>query len=519
MELICRSIVYVVDVLTNMLDLNKCFEGKIILHPELCSIREDILIPTQQMMGIWSNSGKIPIRVLGNEEVLLYVDKLRLKQVITNLLSNAIKYTIEGFINLSVETQEGLGDNDDEKSVIITVSDSGCGVNEKEYDNLFSKWEQLGSSINGAGIGLCLCRMLVKNMGGKIYLNKEYHSGVENYPGAQFTVTLPSTMLAENNQKSVRKRSCDYAFSALSEAVVASSKVMKKVKTPISDKTKLFSHDVCVRGKFRLLIVDDDRIGRRLLRCRFSRIFPDAIIDEVESGEKAIEKTGTNGVIYDIISMDHFMDINEMNGGETIRELRRLNVDSLIIGISGNSKENEHVSAGADFFFQKPIPSDEILLQGLISILPPPAGWNALIVDDVKLNNHFLARKLHIASSTHFTNLEVAKKRWSISACTSAIDAMDILKTKFIDLVVLDQNLGDDAISGTDIALFAKENSVNEDIIIVLNTGSELKRQEGELPFDLCWPKPLPSVEQMRRSLTGRLIKSKETAKESREKI
>jgi CheY-like chemotaxis protein len=264
--------------------------------------------------------------------------------------------------------------------------------------------------------------------------------------------------------------------------------------------------------------VDDDRIGRRLLRSRFSRIFPEAIIEEVESGENAIEKTEREGIFYDIIFMDHFMAINEMNGDETIRELRKRNVDSLIIGISGNFKENEHVSAGADSFFQKPIPSNEILMQGLLSRLPPPAGWNALVVDDVKLNSHFIARKLQMASSPHFTNLEVAKKRWSISSCTSGVEAMDLIKTTHLDLLVLDQNLGNETIRGTDIALFAKENSLNKDVVIILNTGSELKQPEGEQPFHIYWPKPLPSVEQMRRNLTRELVKSRVAPDESREK-
>eukprot|EP00978_Attheya_sp_CCMP212_P036093 scaffold161277_cov28-Attheya_sp.AAC.1 len=131
-----------------MLDLNKCVEGKIILRPQLCSIREDILIPMQQMMGVQSHTGRIPVHVLG-DEVQVYADTLRLKQVITNLLSNAIKYTTVGFINLSVEIKKGENETMNE-CVIITVSDSGSGVSKLEYDNLFLKWEQLGSSVNGA---------------------------------------------------------------------------------------------------------------------------------------------------------------------------------------------------------------------------------------------------------------------------------------------------------------------------------------------------------------------------------
>jgi CheY-like chemotaxis protein len=267
------------------------------------------------------------------------------------------------------------------------------------------------------------------------------------------------------------------------------------------------------------LIVDDDQVGRKLFRRRFSRIFPDGRIDEVESGEEAIEKVTKEGIIYDAIFMDHFMAVKKMNGAETIRELRKHNVDSLIIGVSGNSKEDEHVSAGADFFFQKPLPPDDILLHAFLARLPPPKGWNVLVVDDVKVNIHFLRRKLQKASSAHFTTIDMAQKHWLISMCTTGKEAMDLIQKQHFDLLVLDQNLGDDTIRGTDIAEFARECGVNKDSIIVLNSGSELKQREASEPFDLYWPKPLPSVEQMRRNLCRKLVQSRASIIEKKRRV
>jgi len=509
LDMISRSIVYVVELLTNMLDLNKCVEGKIILRPRLCSIREDILIPMQQMMGVWSHTGRIPVHVLG-DEVQVYADTLRLKQVITNLLSNAIKYTTVGFINLSVEIKKGENETQMNESVIITVSDSGSGVSKLEYDNLFLKWEQLGSSVNGAGIGLCLCRMLVMAMGGEIDLNLEYFSGIEGHPGAQFMVTLPINSLSSEGK---RTTSTNKAFDAVSDAVVRhnGSKVVEvPANMPILNTNTGIPYDACIRGSYRILIVDDDQVGRKLFRRRFSRIFPDGCIDEVESGEEAIEKVTKEGIIYDAIFMDHFMAVKKMNGAETIRELRKHNVDSLIIGVSGNSKDNEHVSAGANSFFQKPLPPDDILLHAFLARLPPPNGWNVLVVDDVKVNSRFLRRKLQKASSAHFTNMDMAQKHWFISTCTTGQEAMDLIQNQYFDLLVLDQNLGDDTIRGTDIAEFARECGVNKNSITVLNSGSDFKQtEEASEPFDLYWPKPLPSVEQMRRNLCRKLVQSR----------
>ena len=176
-DLICESIRYIVDLLTNMLDLNKCLEGKIVLAPAPCRIREEVLLPTRKMMSL--QNSQVDLILSEGEEVTATVDKLRLRQVITNLTSNALKFTDKGFVRIDLQ-QPTLCSK--KRCVRIVVSDSGCGVKPSDYDALFTKWEQLGSKMNGTGIGLCLCKALVKAMGGRIYLNKGYTSGIEGRP-------------------------------------------------------------------------------------------------------------------------------------------------------------------------------------------------------------------------------------------------------------------------------------------------------------------------------------------------
>lgn len=210
------------------------------------------------------------------------------------------------------------------------------------------------------------------------------------------------------------------AFESLSAAVVASResgtlggdsvKELRSADLYISVANSVSSKaaDTFVRGKFRILMIDDEKMGRKLLRKRFSRLFPDAVIDEVASGEEAmvvVEKTN-----YDIITVDHFMAIDEMSGEETIRAFRKRGIDALIVGISGNSKEKEHLKAGAQDFFQKPIPSDEVIVSRLIPKISPPCDWKVLCVDDVEVNTRFLARRLKKVAAPHFTTMEAAEK-------------------------------------------------------------------------------------------------------------
>jgi signal transduction histidine kinase/PAS domain-containing protein len=182
-DLIIQSISYVVEILSKMLDLNKVTEGKILLRPSVCSLRENIIRPIQEMMNLKGN--KVPISISG-EDMKIHIDTLRVKQVITNLISNALKFTNEGFINIhSYRTNKDVDGSDIPDSLVIAVSDSGVGVPSKNREQLFSRWEQLGTNVNGTGIGLCLSRFLVLAMKGQIYLNENYNSGIKDSPGAQ----------------------------------------------------------------------------------------------------------------------------------------------------------------------------------------------------------------------------------------------------------------------------------------------------------------------------------------------
>lgn len=335
-----------------MLDLNSLAEGKLELHASRCNLYSDILSPTYQIL----HTGKVPVEIEPFDKALeVSVDRLRLRQVVTNLLSNAIKYTSEGFIRLSVKEEESY--------FSITVSDSGVGVKPSEYENLFSRYEKLGSAVNGAGIGLSLCKSLVRAMKGKLYLNKEYNTGIPHRPGAQFVVKLP-------HQKKYHAAPAA-VISKTTETVAQQSSLTEARDLHFTSKTKF-------RGKFNVLVVDDDKIGQKMLVRRFGNSFPEANVQCALSGEIAVEMA--KGTVFDLITMDHYMKVDEMNGTETIQSLRTNGVEATIVGISGNAKHVEHMGAGANDFFQKPVPPNDVLFARLAKALSPPVGWKVLLV-------------------------------------------------------------------------------------------------------------------------------------------
>ncbi len=100
----------------------------------------------------------------GNADAIVYGDSFRLKQIMVNLLSNAIKYTEKG--GITVNAQLNATDN----KLQIDVIDTGVGISAEQQASLFSKYYQTSSAKGqiGTGLGLFICRELIKIQGGKI---------------------------------------------------------------------------------------------------------------------------------------------------------------------------------------------------------------------------------------------------------------------------------------------------------------------------------------------------------------
>lgn len=102
----------------------------------------------------------IPIR----EELKVYGDKNRLKQVLINLIENAIKYTDEGSVEVNAE--------EDEHSVRITVSDTGLGISKRDLPRIFERFFRVDKdrsrSAGGTGLGLAIVKHIVEAHGSKV---------------------------------------------------------------------------------------------------------------------------------------------------------------------------------------------------------------------------------------------------------------------------------------------------------------------------------------------------------------
>lgn len=122
----------------------------------------------------------------------LWNDRDRLVQVVTNLVSSSIKFTPEGgkisikAKKLAAAKSDGLG-----QKLQVCVSDTGIGIRESEYENIFQKFKQVAESLTdkptGTGLGLPICKEIVEYFGGKIWVESKLGKG------SSFYFTVPVT--------------------------------------------------------------------------------------------------------------------------------------------------------------------------------------------------------------------------------------------------------------------------------------------------------------------------------------
>ena len=159
----------------DVLDLSKIESNSMPLIYKELDIR--LLMKEIYSMILLRMPSGIELRLNDCEALVMEADKNRLTQILTNLLTNSIKHTEKGFIRFGYKRTAA--------SVEFFVEDSGEGIPRDKIDSIFSRFVQLDSWSKGVGLGLAICRGLVEQMGGKIWVTSELGKG------SIFYVTLP----------------------------------------------------------------------------------------------------------------------------------------------------------------------------------------------------------------------------------------------------------------------------------------------------------------------------------------
>nr|WP_237040512.1 HAMP domain-containing sensor histidine kinase [Phocaeicola faecalis] len=164
--------------INDILDISRMESGRIKFVEEECDVVElcqtalttaEYARRTQAMFQF-----ETPVASL-----ILKTDAQRLKQVLINLLSNAAKFTPSGSIRLAIKI------NKENNCLEFSVTDTGCGIPVNKSERVFERFEKLNEYSQGTGLGLSICKLIVENLGGKIWVDKNYREG------ARFVFTHP----------------------------------------------------------------------------------------------------------------------------------------------------------------------------------------------------------------------------------------------------------------------------------------------------------------------------------------
>lgn len=186
-EIIQTNVRSLLQLVTDIMDVSKIETGQIKLNFHEVSLKNlmqelNLLFEAQQAIeqkNLIELSLAIPA---GAHNDTILTDSFRLKQVLKNLIDNAFKFTKKGEIQFGYQIK-------DQQTVLFWVKDTGIGIPKDKQTLIFDRFRQAYEGTKrlygGTGIGLAICKGLVKLLGGEIWLHSELHKG------ACFYFTIP----------------------------------------------------------------------------------------------------------------------------------------------------------------------------------------------------------------------------------------------------------------------------------------------------------------------------------------
>ena len=179
---VLRNAQHLLSLINDILDLSKIEAGRMQLYPELFKLNHMLHELKEEVEPLAREKG-LAFELKTQEDMEVFHDPMRLKQVVMNLLSNAIKFTKTGGVAVNAAL-EGEG------FFSVEVLDTGIGIREGDLAAIFDEFRQVDGSITrefgGTGLGLSISKKLVMMMGGGI----SAQSRPEN--GSSFKITLPT---------------------------------------------------------------------------------------------------------------------------------------------------------------------------------------------------------------------------------------------------------------------------------------------------------------------------------------
>jgi signal transduction histidine kinase len=185
LKLIQKNGQHLLHLINDVLDMAKIESGRMNLHPEKFKVHE-VLDEVNSITSTLASERNVSlfIEADSDQEVEIFADNTRFRQVMINLVNNAIKFTEKGKIAIRATRQ-------DNATVLVTVKDTGLGIPEDQLEDIFQEFTQVDTSTTrkagGTGLGLPISRRLIEMHGGRLWAESTGVSG----EGSTFFVELP----------------------------------------------------------------------------------------------------------------------------------------------------------------------------------------------------------------------------------------------------------------------------------------------------------------------------------------
>ena len=177
-HLITLNTEYLSTLISDILDVSSLESGEMLCELNPVNVHTMANVAVNNMRGR-AKAGVTMEFVPSTEDFRISTDRLRVEQVLMNLLSNAAKFTDSGSITLSYRL------DDSKRSLMFTVTDTGCGIPAGKEEVIFDRFVKLDPFKQGSGLGLYLCRSVARLLGGDLFVDKLYDKG------ACFCFTIP----------------------------------------------------------------------------------------------------------------------------------------------------------------------------------------------------------------------------------------------------------------------------------------------------------------------------------------
>ena len=317
-DIINSSSHQLLNIVNDILDISKIETGQMKCNYTFFNIN-DMLVSLFQFFKPQADKKKLELMLEHPEDnLMVFSDVKKLKQIFTNLLSNALKYTNSGSIKFGYSVHN--------ENIISYVEDTGVGINPEKQKVIFERFRQLNQettrSDSGTGLGLAISKGLIELLKGEINIDENYDSG------ARFVFSIP--------------------YKSYQQGMSEPQNKIEKISS-ITD-----------AEKYTILVAEDEPANYKYLEDLLKRHSFNIV--RASNGQEAIDIIAAGEPNIHLVLMD--IKMPGINGYEATGRILKIKPDIKIIAVTAYAMEQDverSLAAGCHEHISKPYTNKQLI--------------------------------------------------------------------------------------------------------------------------------------------------------------